>query len=220
MATPLAQEYYEKFYATLGGKPVHHTLATHWARLIELLYAAERFVELVKDPEITSPNIRTIPTATPDEGVGIVEAPRGTLVHHYITDANGIIKKANLIVATVINAAAINMSVKKAAMALIKPGKEITEGLLNRVEMAWRPYDPCFGCATHNLPGRSPFEIIIRDAEGREIKRMGGPLPALITKEMKTLVLGLGNSILSDDGIGPHIIAGLKAVIDRPDVKY
>ena len=173
MATPLAQEYYEKFYATLGGKPVHHTLATHWARLIELLYAAERMVELVKDPEITNPDIRIIPTAIPDEGVGIVEAPRGTLVHHYITDANGIIKKANLIVATVNNAAAINMSVKKAAMALIQPGKEITEGLLNHVEMAWRAYDPCFGCATHNLPGRSPLEIIIRDVDGHVVKRLG-----------------------------------------------
>ena len=174
MATPLAQEYYEKFYATLGGKPVHHTLATHWARLIELLYAAERFVELATDPEITSPNIRTVPTATPDEGVGIVEAPRGTLVHHYITDANGMIKKANLIVATLNNAAAINMSIKKAAMALIRPGKEITEGLLNRVEMAWRPYDPCFGCATHSLPGQSPMEVVIRGADGREIRRFGG----------------------------------------------
>jgi F420-non-reducing hydrogenase large subunit len=173
MATPLAQEHYGKFYATLGGKPVHHTLATHWARLIELLYAAERMVELINDPEITDPNIRTIPTATPDEGVGIVEAPRGTLVHHYITDSNGIIKKANLIVATVFNSAAINMSVKKAAMGLIKPGKEITEGLLNTVEMAWRPYDPCFGCATHTLPGQSPFEIIIYDADGKEIKRLG-----------------------------------------------
>jgi F420-non-reducing hydrogenase large subunit len=173
MATPLAQEYYEKFYATLGGKPVHHTLATHWARLIELLYAAERFVELVKDPEITNPNFRTIPTATPDEGVGIVEAPRGTLVHHYITDANGLIKKANLIVATVFNSAAINMSVKKAAIGLIEPGKGITEGLLNTIEMAWRAYDPCFGCATHSLQGQSPFEIIIRDVEGREVKRLG-----------------------------------------------
>jgi len=85
MATPLAQEAYEKFYSTLGGKPVHHTLATHWARLVELLYAAERLLELSKDTEITSPNIRTIPTAKPDEGVGIVEAPRGTLTHHYVT---------------------------------------------------------------------------------------------------------------------------------------
>jgi F420-non-reducing hydrogenase large subunit len=173
MATPLAQEYYEKYFETLGGKPVHHTLATHWARLIELLNAAERMVELIKDPEITDQNFRTIPTATPDEGVGIVEAPRGTLVHHYVTDANGLIKKANLIVATVFNSAAINMSVKKAAMGLIKPGKKITEELLNMVEMAWRPYDPCFGCATHSLPGSSPFEIIIRDAKGKELERLG-----------------------------------------------
>ena len=173
MATPLAQEYYQKFYATLGGKPVHHTLATHWARLIEMLYAAERFVELVTDPDITNPDIRTIPTATPDEGVGIVEAPRGTLIHHYQTDKNGVITKANLIVATVNNAAAINMSVKKAAMALIQPGKEITEGLLNTVEMAWRPYDPCFGCATHNLPGNSPFLITVYNAAGDIIQQNG-----------------------------------------------
>jgi len=172
MATPLAQEAYEKFYSTLGGKPVHQTLATHWARLVELLYAAERLLELSKDPEITSPNIRTIPTATPDEGVGIVEAPRGTLTHHYITDEKGIIKKANLIVATVNNVAAISMSVKKAAQALIKPGKKITEGLLNRIEMAWRPYDPCFGCATHTLPGQAPMEVTIYNSKGEVIKRL------------------------------------------------
>src|SRR4030043_157512 len=172
VTTPLAQEAYEKFYSTLGGKPVHHTLATHWARLVELLYAAERLLELSKDPEITSPNIRTIPTAKPDEGVGIVEAPRGTLTHHYITDENGIIKKANLIVATVNNVPAISMSVKKAAQSLIKPGKKITEGLLNRIEMAWRPYDPCFGCATHTLPGQAPMEVIIRDTKGEVVKRL------------------------------------------------
>jgi len=172
MATPLAQEAYEKFYSTLGGKPVHHTLATHWARLVELLYAAERLLELSKDPEITSPNIRTIPTAKPDEGVGIVEAPRGTLTHHYVTDERGVIKKANLIVATVNNAAAVNMSVKKAAMALIKPGKKITEGLLNRIEMAWRPYDLCLACATHALPGQAPMEVIIYNSKGEIIERL------------------------------------------------
>jgi F420-non-reducing hydrogenase large subunit len=172
MATPLAQEAYEKFYSTLGGKPVHHTLATHWARLVELLYAAERLLELSKDPEITSPNIRTIPTAKPDEGVAIVEAPRGTLTHHYITDENGIIKKANLIVATVNNAAAVNMSVKKAAMALIKPGKKITEGLLNRIEMAWRPYDLCLACATHTLLGQAPMEVIIYNSQGEVIEKL------------------------------------------------
>jgi len=173
MATPLAQEAYERFYSTLGGKPVHHTLATHWARLVELLYAAERLLELSKDPEITSPNIRTIPTAKPDEGVGIVEAPRGTLTHHYITDERGVIKKANLIVATVNNAAAVNMSVKKAAMSLIKPGKEITEGLLNRIEMAWRPYDLCLACATHTLPGQAPMELIIYNSKGEVVERLG-----------------------------------------------
>ncbi len=172
MATPLAQAEYERFYSTLGGKPVHQTLATHWARLVELLYAAERLLELSKDPEITSPNIRTIPTAKPDEGVGIVEAPRGTLTHHYITDENGIIKKANLIVATVNNVAAISMSVKKAAQALIKPGKKITEGLLNRIEMAWRPYDPCFGCATHTLPGQAPMEVVIYNSKGEVVERL------------------------------------------------
>jgi len=169
MATPLAQAEYQRFYSTLGGKPVHQTLATHWARLVELLYAAERLLELSTDPEITSPNIRTIPTAKPDEGIAIVEAPRGTLTHHYITDERGVIKKVNLIVATVNNAAPINMSIKKAAQALIKPGKEITEGLLNRIEMAWRPYDPCWACASHAL-GKAPMEVTIYDSRGQVVK--------------------------------------------------
>jgi F420-non-reducing hydrogenase large subunit len=170
MATPLAQEAYEKMYSTLGGKPTHFTLATHWARLVEIVYAAERLLELSRDPEITSPNIRIIPSATPDEGIGVVEAPRGTLIHHYATDEKGVIKKANLIVATVNNAAALNMSVRKAAMALITPGKEITEGLLNRIEMAWRPYDPCFGCATHTLPGHPAIPISVYNSQGELIK--------------------------------------------------
>lgn len=172
MATPLAQEAHDKMYTTLGGKPVHHTLAMHWARLVETLYAAERMVELVQDPEITSTDIRTIPTATPDEGVGIVEAPRGTLIHHYFTDERGVIKKVNLIVATVNNAAAVNMSIKKAAMALIKPGKEITEGLLNRIEMAWRPYDLCLACASHAFPGSNPLPIHIYNSKGKLIKKL------------------------------------------------
>jgi F420-non-reducing hydrogenase large subunit len=171
MATPLAQEYYERFFSTLGGKPVHNTLATHWARLIELLYAAERFVELAQDPEITSPNIRVLPSSAPSEGIGVVEAPRGTLIHHYETNSEGIIQKANLIVATVNNSAAIAMSIKKAATALIKPGKEINEGLLNTIEMAWRPYDPCFGCATHVIGERSSFEVSIRAADGKVRQR-------------------------------------------------
>jgi F420-non-reducing hydrogenase large subunit len=172
MATPLAQEAYDKMYSTLGGKPANFTLATHWARLIELLYAAERLLELSRDPEITSPNIRNIPTAKPDEGIGIVEAPRGTLTHHYITDEKGVIKKCNLIVGTTNNYAALFMSVKKAAEDLIKPGVKITEGLLNRIEMAWRPYDPCMSCATHALPGQLPLEVTIYDAQGNEVKKL------------------------------------------------
>jgi F420-non-reducing hydrogenase large subunit len=169
MTTPRAQEAYEQFYETMGGKPVHNTLAIHWARLIELLYAAERIVELATDPEITDPHVRNIPTETPDEGVGIVEAPRGTLTHHYITDEKGIVQKCNLIVGTTNNYAPISISIKKAAKALIKKGQAISEGLLNRVEMAFRAYDPCMACATHTLPGQMPLEVRIRDAEGNVV---------------------------------------------------
>jgi F420-non-reducing hydrogenase large subunit len=166
MATTLAQAEYERLYETLGGKPVHATLAFHWARLIEILYAAERLLELCQDDEITSPEVRTIPTATPDEGISIIEAPRGTLIHHYQTDERGIIQKVNLIVATVHNYPAMNMSIKKAAQGLIKKGQAASEGLLNMVEMAFRAYDPCMACATHNLPGQMPLEVIIRNADG------------------------------------------------------
>ena len=170
MATPKAQEEYEKFYATLGGKPVHHQLATHWARLIELLYAAERWVELATDAEITSDKFRTQVTEMPTEGVGCVEAPRGTLIHHYWTDEKGILTKVNLIVGTTNNYAPISMSIKKAAQSFIKEGTVVTEGLLNRVEMAFRSYDPCFGCATHSLAGQMPLEVKITDAQGETIQ--------------------------------------------------
>jgi len=172
MATPLAQEAYERMYQTLGGKPVHATLAFHWARLVELLYAAERLLELCQDDEITDPNVRIIPTATPDEGVGVVEAPRGTLFHHYQTDEKGLITKANMIVATAHNSAAMNMSIKKAAQGLIHKGKVVTEGLLNMVEMAFRAYDPCMACATHTLPGQMPLELVIYDSNGEVVERL------------------------------------------------
>ncbi|MBM3304346.1 MAG: Ni/Fe hydrogenase subunit alpha [Candidatus Aminicenantes bacterium] len=160
MATPLADEEHDRLYKTLGGKPVHQTLATHWARLVELLYAAERWVELASDPEIVGPDYRVVPDRTPDEGMGVVEAPRGTLFHHYKTDKNGILQEANLIVGTTNNNAAINLSVKKAAMGFIKNG-EVREGLLNIVEMAFRAYDPCFGCATHAWPGQAALHVRI-----------------------------------------------------------
>jgi F420-non-reducing hydrogenase large subunit len=179
MATPKAQEHFEQMFETLGSKklngryqPVHHRLATHWARLIELLYAAERMVELATDPEITDPNVRIVVDSTPVEGIGSVEAPRGTLTHHYQTDENGILTMVNLIVGTTNNYAPIAMSVKKAAQGLITKGTVITEGLLNTVEMAFRNYDPCMSCATHSLPGQMPLEITIRDKEGQEIERL------------------------------------------------
>jgi F420-non-reducing hydrogenase large subunit len=182
MATPLAQEEYECFYETLlaeevqrytgwDNRPVvHQRLATHWARLIELLYAAERWVELATDPEITSTNFRTIPTEKPTEGVGIVEAPRGTLTHHYWTDERGVTTRVNLIVGTTNNYAPISMSIKKAAQTLIKRGEVVTEPMLNMVEMAFRLYDPCLSCATHSLPGQMPLEVTIRDADGNPIE--------------------------------------------------
>ena len=169
MATPLALAEYEKMFRILGGKPAHNTLAFHWARLIEALYAAEHMMELAQDEEITDPHIRNIPSATPREGIGIVEAPRGTLIHHYKTDKNGIITEANLIVATVHNTAAICMSIEKAARSHIRKGI-VSEGLLNMIEMAFRAYDPCFACATHMLQGVRSMSIHVRDSQGEIIR--------------------------------------------------
>ena len=160
MATPLAQAEYEVMYKTLG-KPVHGTLAFHWARLIELLYATERAVELSKDKEITSTNVRNKP-GEPGEGVGIVEAARGTLIHHYVLDKDALVKDVNMIVATTNNYPAICMSIRDAAKGLIKDGK-FDQGILNRVEMAFRAYDPCFGCATHFAVGQMPLQINVYD---------------------------------------------------------
>jgi F420-non-reducing hydrogenase large subunit len=166
MATPLAQKEYERMYSTLGGKPVHSTLAMHWARLVELLYASERCLELARDPDITGTDLRAPLGPIPGEGVGIVEAQRGTLTHHYWTDEKGIVKKVNIIVGTTNNNAAICMSIKKAAQGLIKKGTQVTDGILNMIEMAFRAYDPCFSCATHSLPGQMPLRLEIRDKNG------------------------------------------------------
>jgi len=179
MATPKAQEFYEKLYTTLGSRkvngrfqPVHHQLATHWARLIELCFAAERMLELALDPEITDPNVRAPITEKPTEGVGSVEAPRGTLTHHYVTDENGILTKVNLVVGTTNNYAPIALSIKKAAQTVIQAGQAISEGMLNRIEMAFRSYDPCMSCATHALPGQMPLEVVIYDAAGQVVQQI------------------------------------------------
>jgi F420-non-reducing hydrogenase large subunit len=172
MATPLAQKEYERMYSTLGGKPVHATLAMHWARLIELLYASERCLELALDPEITGTELRASLGTIPGEGTGIVEAQRGTLTHHYWTDDKGLVKKVNIIVGTTNNNGAICMSIKKAASSFIKKGVTVNEGVLNMVEMAFRAYDPCFSCATHSLPGQMPLILEIRNPDGEMIQRI------------------------------------------------
>ena len=178
MATPKAQEHFDRMYTTMGSKkvggryqPVHHRLVTHWARLVELLYAAERMLELCQDPEITSPDVRKIPEKIVGEGVGSVEAPRGTLTHHYVSDERGVLTKVNLIVGTTNNYAPISMSIKRAAEKLISKG-QVTEGLLNKIEMAFRLYDPCFSCATHSLPGHMPLVVNIHDSAGQVIQTL------------------------------------------------
>lgn len=179
MATPKAQEFYEKFYTMFGSKkingrytPIHHRLATHLARLIESLYAAERMLELSRDPEITDDKVRSIPEEKPTEGIGSVEAPRGNLIHHYWTDEKGVLTKVNLIVGTTNNHAPIAMSIKQAAQKFIKKNTIIEDGLLNKIEMAFRLYDPCFSCATHSLPGNMPLSVYIRDNSGNLIREL------------------------------------------------
>ncbi len=185
LATPRAQEEYERLYTSFGARrlgarftPVHHRMATHWARLVELLYAAERMYELATDPEITSPRVRTIPDGLPGgadgghTGIGSVEAPRGTLTHHYETDGRGVVTRVNMIVGTTNNHAAIAMSIRRAAERLIRGGRVVDEGLLNRIEMAFRLYDPCLSCATHALPGTMPLTVEIRDERGTLLRRI------------------------------------------------
>jgi len=173
MQTPVAQAEFEKMYATLGGKPVHASLAYHWARIIEGAQGAELWLDYMNDDDILDEHIRNIPTETPSRGVGTIEAARGHLIHDYDTDENGIVTAMNLIVATTHNYAGINLAVRNAARGVIKGG-DVDEGKLNMVEMAFRAYDPCMACATHALPGKTPLEFDIYDADGnlrRTIKR-------------------------------------------------
>ncbi len=140
MATPLAQAELEEF-RSLFGRPAQATLLYHWARLIEEVYACERAIELLMDPEITDTNVRAEVEPRAGRGVGYVEAPRGTLIHDYSTDDKGMMTRANIIVGTTHNLGPMNMSVRQAANTVIKGG-EVSEGALNRIEMAVRAYDP------------------------------------------------------------------------------
>jgi F420-non-reducing hydrogenase large subunit len=171
MATPKAQKAYEQLFAALGDKPVQNSLAFHWARAIECLYSAERLQELANDREIMSKDYRTIGKKIIGEGVGIVEAPRGTLFHHYKTDDRGLITDLNLLVASAQNYGAMNIDIRNVARALIKEG-QISNGILNMVEMGFRSYDPCFSCATHAAIGQMPIELVIHDSDGKETRRI------------------------------------------------
>ncbi len=161
MATPRAQVAFEEMFQTVGGHPCKALLANHWARLVEMVQNAEMLERYCADPEITSPEYRLIPRQITGEGVGIVEAMRGTLTHHYTCDKNGICTSANLIVGTTNNNAPIQMVTKKVAQALIRPGQEPNGGILNMVEMAFRAFDPCYSCATHSIPGQMALAISI-----------------------------------------------------------
>lgn len=173
MATPKAEAERQRLFATLGW-PAHQTLAFHWARLVEALQAAESVQALASNPEIASTDVRNVPAplAGPGEGVGAVEAPRGTLFHHYAADREGILTSVNLVVASQQNGACVQVSVGKAARGLIRNGR-VDEGLLNHLEMAFRAYDPCNACASHALPGELPLVVTIRGADGavREVLR-------------------------------------------------
>ena len=145
--TPLAQAELEEFRSQFG-KTAQQTLLYNWAHLIELLFAAEHTVELLKDPEITGKEIQVVGKPQATRGVGCVEDPAGTLIHDYETDDNGMIRDLNIIVGTTQNNGAMNLSVKQAASSLIKDGN-VTPEILNKVEMMVRAYNPCFSCATH-----------------------------------------------------------------------
>lgn len=165
LSTPLANAEFQKFHATFGAAPVHNIMGYHWARAIELLHCAERIQELARDPQITDQDARAPLGEVTGEGVGIIEAPRGTLIHHYNTDETGIVTDANIVVATTHNKGPINLAVRKAAKHFIKDGN-VDEAILNHVEMAYRPYDLCLGCATHAIkPGSSPVEVNIYNSK-------------------------------------------------------
>lgn len=166
--TPIAQEAYLEYRAMNSGKPIENTLHYHYARLIETIFAIERVKELLDDPDILGKDILNTRHNFQGEGVGVIEAPRGTLLHHYIANENGQLEKVNLIVSTGHNNWAMSESVDSVAKTYIT-GPEIHEGLLNRVEAAIRAHDPCLSCSTHAI-GQMPISIEIKNHFGEVIK--------------------------------------------------
>ena len=168
--TPLAQAELKIFKSINGGKPVENTLYFHYARLIEAVFAAENARKLLSDPDITSKDILNTHQNYQGVGVGVIEAPRGTLIHHYWADENGQLKKVNLIVATGHNNWAMSKAVDSVAKTYIN-GQKVTEGLLNRVEAAVRAHDPCLSCSTHAV-GQMPLEVEMLAPDGKVIDRL------------------------------------------------
>jgi NAD-reducing hydrogenase large subunit len=166
--TPLANEEFKKYRSINGGKPLENTLYFHYARLIEALFAAERVKVLLDDPDIMSNEIINTRRDFKGEGVGVIEAPRGTLFHHYWTNASGQLQRVNMIVATGHNNWAMSNAVDSVAKTYIS-GHEVREGLLNRVEAAVRAHDPCLSCSTHAV-GQMPLLIEIVDNQGEIIQ--------------------------------------------------
>ncbi|KAA6185833.1 Ni/Fe hydrogenase subunit alpha [Thiohalocapsa marina] len=167
--TPLAERERQEFVAMGQGRPVQATLATHWARLIELLHCAEAIERLLQDPDLGGRDL--LLQGEPRRlGIGVIEAPRGTLFHHYEIDADGLVRKANLIVSTTNNNQAMNESIRQVALDELD-GRRLTEPLLNRIEVAIRAYDPCLSCATHAL-GKMPLELELLDADGAVLDRL------------------------------------------------
>ena len=160
--TPLAQEAFEDFKAYTGGKPNNMSLHYHWARLIEVLYCAEEIRNLLKDPDLQN-NDLVVKGNKQHEGVGVIEAPRGTLFHHYKINDDDLIEMANLIVSTTNNNEPMNRAVNSTAKSFMNGKSEITEPMMNAVEVAIRAYDPCLSCATHAL-GQMPLEVSLYDA--------------------------------------------------------
>ncbi|HUW36751.1 MAG TPA: Ni/Fe hydrogenase subunit alpha [Rhodocyclaceae bacterium] len=169
IGTPLAEAERREFVAHCAALPAQATLAYHWARMIELLFAAETLRDLLEDRDLEGDDLVTSGERA-FEGVGAIEAPRGTLIHHYRVDENDLVTMANLIVSTTHNNQAMNTAVREVARRYLD-GRELTEGLLNHIEVAIRAFDPCLSCATHAL-GRMPLELTLLDADGRQIDRL------------------------------------------------
>lgn len=166
IGTPLAEAARREFFAENGGGPVHATLAYHWARLICLVHCAETIRELLFDDDLQGTDL-LMRGERRGEGIACIEAPRGTLIHHYTVDDNDQVTSANLIVSTTNNNEAMNRAVKQVAVNDLS-GREITEGLLNHIEVAIRAFDPCLSCATHAL-GQMPLVVTLEEADGTPI---------------------------------------------------